>query len=298
MGFSARLKTLMLGALGLPETVEELENAIYDIVAEQIVDGSITEADVTFGDLEVGESLTVNDTVYNTARLTTVGDTPTALLTFPMEEDSGLFVKINIIGRRTDDTDDIVGGSIFALSSRDGSGPAVVENFNGIDGNDYFNAIGDGPNFAFEDEVNNVVLNVYSPAEIAATGVITITDYAKLVSGTDDSVTVGGVTFTAQTGVVVLGAATFQAATANSNTATSLAAQINGHAVAGALVTATANVAAVELEAITPGTGGNSINLVYADHDTNVGLTVSGATLVNGESPTYDWAVEYKAFTV
>jgi len=115
-----------------------------------------------------------------------------------------------------------------------------------------------------------------------ATGSATITSYANLVSGTDDSITVGATVFTAQTGAAVLGAATFQAATSNDATATSLAAQINAHATAGALVRATASGAVVSLRSIQGGTGGNSIALVYTDNDANVGATVSGATLTGG----------------
>jgi hypothetical protein len=118
---------------------------------------------------------------------------------------------------------------------------------------------------------------------IHARGLVTITNFANLVSGTDDSITVGATVFTAQVGAATPGAGTFQAATSNSTTATSLAAQINAHATAGALVKARAVGAKVEIMAIAGGTAGNSIALVYTNNDANVGATVSGATLSGGD---------------
>jgi len=115
-----------------------------------------------------------------------------------------------------------------------------------------------------------------------ARGKATITSYANLVSGTDDSIQVGATVFTAQTGAATLGTATFQAAGSNALTATSLALQINAHATAGALVTAWAVDTVVHIRAKLIGTAGNAIALIYADHDTNVGATVSGATLLGG----------------
>ncbi len=123
-----------------------------------------------------------------------------------------------------------------------------------------------------------------------ATGVITVTSYTNLVSGTDDVVTVGGVAFTAQTGAATIGAATFQAATSNDATATSLAAQINGHATTSALVTAEAVGAVVTLTANDAGAGGNDIAVTYTDNDTNVGATLSGLSagkLSGGAGLTY-----------
>lgn len=118
---------------------------------------------------------------------------------------------------------------------------------------------------------------------VRAEGSITISSYANLVSGTDDSVTVGATVFTAQTGAATPGAGTFQAATSNAATAASLATQINAHATAGALVRAQAIGAVVYITARHGGDAGNSIALVYTDNDTNVGASVSGATLTGGE---------------
>jgi hypothetical protein len=117
---------------------------------------------------------------------------------------------------------------------------------------------------------------------VQATGTITITSYANLVSGTDDVITVGATGFTAQEGAATLGQATFQAATSNDATAASLAAQINAHATAGALVKATVEGAVITLTAIAAGVAGNSIDLTYTDNDTNVGATVSGTDLEDG----------------
>lgn len=115
-----------------------------------------------------------------------------------------------------------------------------------------------------------------------AEGLITITSYANLVSGTDDVITIGATAFTAQTGAATPGTGTFQAATSNDATAASLAAQINAHAVAGALVIATADGPEVTIKAIHGGVAGNSIALGYTDNDTNVGATKSGTTLAGG----------------
>jgi len=118
---------------------------------------------------------------------------------------------------------------------------------------------------------------------VHSTGNVTITDYADLVSGTDDVVTVAGVAFTAQAAAATPGAGTFQAATSNAATAESLALQINSHATASLSVRARAVGAVVTLTAVHGGVAGDSITLAYTDNDTNVGATVSGATLTGGE---------------
>lgn len=115
-----------------------------------------------------------------------------------------------------------------------------------------------------------------------AQGSFTITSYANLVSGTDDSVTVGATVFTAQVGAATPGTATFQAATSNNATAISLAAQINSHATAGALVSARVSGANVILTARVGGVSGNAIALAYTDNDTNIGATKSGTALTGG----------------
>lgn len=111
-----------------------------------------------------------------------------------------------------------------------------------------------------------------------ARSTVTVSSYANLVSGTPDAVTINGTAFTAQAGAATPGDTTFQAATSNNATATSLAAQINAHATIGALVRATVASAVVTVSAIAPGTGGNAITIVYTDNDTNVGITLGNAT--------------------
>ncbi len=114
-----------------------------------------------------------------------------------------------------------------------------------------------------------------------ADGVVTITNIANLVSGTDDTLTVGGVPFVAQAGAAVLGEGTFQAASSVGATAISLAAQINAHGDLQGLVTAEAEGAAVTITAVANGFSGNDIAVVYTDGDANIGLTLSG--LVGGK---------------
>ncbi len=121
---------------------------------------------------------------------------------------------------------------------------------------------------------------------VHASGNITITSYANLFSGTDDSVGVNGTTFTAQAGSATPGTATFQAATSNDATALSLATQINAHATVGLVVRARAVNAIVYIEAIHGGVAGNSVALAYTDNDTNVGATKSGTALTGGTAST------------
>jgi hypothetical protein len=123
-----------------------------------------------------------------------------------------------------------------------------------------------------------------------ARGIVTITSYANLVSGTDDVITIGATGFTAQAGAASLGDPTFQAATSNNATAASLVAQINAHATAGALVVASAVGAVVTITSKLNTTAGDSIALAYTDNDSNVGATVSGATLTDSDD-TADWIV-------
>ncbi len=121
-----------------------------------------------------------------------------------------------------------------------------------------------------------------------ARGIIEITDIANLIDGTDDTITVGATAFTAQAGAVTPGQATFQAATDVTATAASLAAQINAHATAGALVKATAALGVVTLTAKSNSTSGDTIALSYEQLGTGDGATVSGATLTDSDdTPDY-----------
>jgi hypothetical protein len=140
----------------------------------------------------------------------------------------------------------------------------------------------------------------YTDADITATaasGTVTISSYANLLVTAADTVEVAGVVFTAQSGAATLGDATFRAATGNNETATSLAAQINGHSTASALVTASVNNAIVTITANDTGIGGNELTLVYDDNGAEVGLSVSGSgTLTGGDGlnvGTFDGVVGY-----
>lgn len=117
-----------------------------------------------------------------------------------------------------------------------------------------------------------------------AAGEVKITSYANLVSGTADTVTVGATTFTAQSGAVTPGGATFRASSSNTATALSLATQINAHATASTVVKARAEGAICYITALHGGTAGNSIVLTYADNGGgNIGATVTGSgTLTDG----------------
>jgi hypothetical protein len=121
-----------------------------------------------------------------------------------------------------------------------------------------------------------------------AYGEVEITAYASLVDGTDDTVTVGATAFTAQAGAATPGQATFQAATDDATTATSLAAQINAHATAGALVEAVAVGAVVQIRAKANTVAGDDIALSYEQLGTGDGATVSDTTLLGGgDAPDY-----------
>lgn len=112
-----------------------------------------------------------------------------------------------------------------------------------------------------------------------STGLITITNVANLVSGTDDAITIGGQAFTAQAGAATPGDPTFQASGTTAQTATSLATQINAHTATAAKVYAVASSATVRLYAVVEGAGtGNDVTLTYTDNDTNVGATLSELT--------------------
>lgn len=118
--------------------------------------------------------------------------------------------------------------------------------------------------------------------ETQATGTVTISNYANLLTTAADVITVAGVAFAAQAGAVTLGTATFRAATANNDTATSLAAQINAHATTSPLVTAVATTGAVLITAKQAGSAGNNIAVSYTDNGGgNIGATLSG--LVDGK---------------
>lgn len=109
-----------------------------------------------------------------------------------------------------------------------------------------------------------------------ASGTITVTNFANLISDTDDVVTIEGTALTAQAGAATPGTGTFQADGSNDATAASLAAQINAHPALSPLVVATVVGAVVTVQAKNAGSGGNQIDVAYTDNDTNVGITLAG----------------------
>ncbi len=124
-----------------------------------------------------------------------------------------------------------------------------------------------------------------------STGTITITSYANLVSGTDDAITIGGQAFTAQAGASTPGQPVFTAATGNTETALSLATQINAHVATAAKVYAVAALAVVTLYAVVEGAGtGHDVSTTYTDNDTNIGATVQQAALSGGSNTISDIA--------
>lgn len=116
-----------------------------------------------------------------------------------------------------------------------------------------------------------------------ASCVVTISSYANLLTTTPDTLAVAGTTFTAQSGAATLGQAVFRAATGNTETALSLATQINAHATASTKVYAVASGATVTIYSIVDGAGstgtGNDIAVAYTDNGGgNIGITIAGLT--------------------
>ncbi len=106
-----------------------------------------------------------------------------------------------------------------------------------------------------------------------ATGTLTA---ATAIAGT--TCVVNGVTFTGVAGAVVTGDNQFSIDTGDTETATSLAAQINAHLSLAGVVTATSATNVVTVRAVTGGTAGNAITLV----GTVTVLEASAATLEDG----------------
>jgi hypothetical protein len=136
---------------------------------------------------------------------------------------------------------------------------------------------------SLSDSKKTTVLRLGSGVPLAlalnrASSTATITSFANLVSGTADTLAIGATTFTAQAGAATLGQATFQAASSNNATATSLAAQINAHATANTVVVASANGAVVTISARNAGVAGNAVTIAYTNGDANVGMTLGNAT--------------------
>lgn len=117
--------------------------------------------------------------------------------------------------------------------------------------------------------------------EAFGVGTITISSVANLLNTSADTIEVAGTTFTAQAGAATLGDATFRAATDVTATAASLALQINNHDDTKELVHATSALGVVTVTALTKGADGN-LALVYTDTHSEVGASVSGATMLGG----------------
>ena len=114
-----------------------------------------------------------------------------------------------------------------------------------------------------------------------AQGVFTVSDYTHFTQSGIDTITINGVVLTAQTTPVIAGDATFQAATSNNATASSIVAQINAHATLKNIVIATLVDNVITVKAKEAGSAGTLITAVY----TNNGGTAGGAWtgLVSGK---------------
>ena len=114
-----------------------------------------------------------------------------------------------------------------------------------------------------------------------AQGVFTVSDFTHFTQSGIDTITINGVVLSAQTTPVIAGEATFQAATSNNATASSIVAQINAHATLKNIVIATLINNVITVKAKEAGSSGNLITAVY----TNNGGTAGGAWtgLVSGK---------------
>lgn len=124
---------------------------------------------------------------------------------------------------------------------------------------------------------NLIVLNgvTFTAAQLNARATATLTTVAA-----GNTITIGATTFTAQDAAVNLGDATFCDATSDTATATSLAAQINGHAVASTVVTASSAAGVVKIRALTAGTAGNAI--ILSRVGAPIALTATGGGALAG----------------
>jgi hypothetical protein len=125
-------------------------------------------------------------------------------------------------------------------------------------------------------ETDTLVINGVSLTAIVQRATGTLTADAAVAGNT---CVVGGYTFTGVAGAVTLGSQQFSIDTGNTETATSLAAQINGFAQLSGIVTATSASDVVTVRAVNAGTAGNSIVLT----GTALRLVASGSgTLAGG----------------
>ncbi len=123
---------------------------------------------------------------------------------------------------------------------------------------------------------DTVTLNgtVLTSKQQRATGTVTA---ASAVAA--DTVTINGVVMTAVAGAATLGTKTFSIDTGDTETGTSLKAQINAYAEFSGIVTATSSAGVVTIRAVTAGVAGNSIALAT---NNNTRLAKSGTALSGG----------------
>lgn len=114
-----------------------------------------------------------------------------------------------------------------------------------------------------------------------AQGVFTVSDYTHFTQSGIDTITINGVVLTAQTTAVVPGEATFQAATSNNATASSIASQINAHATLKNIVIATVVDNVITVKAKEGGSAGNLITAIYTNNGGTAGGEWTG--LVSGK---------------
>ena len=133
------------------------------------------------------------------------------------------------------------------------------------------------------DSASTIAGNIATEIGKHASGTITCT-------GADaaDNVTIGATTFVGTAGAVTPGAATYSIDTGDNAAASSLASQINAHAVASTVVHATVSSNVVTVRHIAGGTAGNSVVLTSTDA---VDLAVSGTGTLSGGTAAEDHAV-------
>lgn len=138
-----------------------------------------------------------------------------------------------------------------------------------------------------EDFYTLLVSGDYNDSDVVptqATGSLTISSFANLTTGGEDTLSIAGTLFTAKASGAT-GTEQFNAVTSNTATRDALLAKINAHPTLSTKVVASAlSTDGITLTAVSPGLVGNTYALVYADHGTaTVGATLSGATLTGGD---------------
>jgi hypothetical protein len=116
--------------------------------------------------------------------------------------------------------------------------------------------------------------------------VITITDYAALISGTDDTLQFEHAAEELDETLTFKSSESTEddvaAETSNEVTATNLKNAINSHSVLGTYFIATSSGAVVTLTAIDNDLEGADFDVTYTDNDTNIGLTLDDTTFTGG----------------